>query len=134
MILHALLFGLMLMAGVAHAMQPLHPPGQLPDNAARMLLEQHPRVAAARAGLEVARQEATNLESSPYEWTAKVNTQRRTQKSRPHKREWNAGIERTIRLPGKAAADRNIGLVFVVVVVVCFGVVVFVVAWVLLFL
>src|SRR3569833_1592068 len=74
-----------------------------------MLLEQHPRVAAARAGREVARQEAAILESSPYEWTAKVSTQRRALESGPRYREWNAGIERTIRLPGKAAADRNIG-------------------------
>src|SRR3569833_899030 len=74
-----------------------------------MLLEQHPRVAAARAGREVARQEAAILESSPYEWTAKVSTQRRALESGPRYREWNAGIERTIRLPGKAAADRKIG-------------------------
>ena len=81
----------------------------LPTEIARPLLEQDPRVAAARAGLEVARQEASILDKSPYEWTGKALGQRRSLDTGPRYREWNVGIERTIRLPGKGSADRNIG-------------------------
>lgn len=84
-------------------------PGLLPTPIARPLLEQDPSVAAARAGLEAAKQEAGILDSSPYEWNARLSSQRRTLQSGPGYQEWNAGIERTLRLPGKAAADRNIG-------------------------
>lgn len=109
MMLRMLIVGLLMSASGAQAMQPFHPTGLLPEPAARPLLEQHPQVAAARAGLEVARQEAGVLENSPYEWTAKLSNQRRSLQSGPRYREWNAGIERTIRLPGKATADRKIG-------------------------
>ena len=84
-------------------------PGLLPTPVVLSLLEQDPGVAAARAGLEVARQEAGILDRSPYEWNAKVSGQRRSLQSGPRYQEWNVGIERTLRLPGKATADRNIG-------------------------
>lgn len=84
-------------------------PGLLPTPIVHPLLEQDPGVAAARAGLEAARQEAAILERSPYEWNARLSTQRRSVKNGPNYQEWNAGIERTFRLPGKGAADRNIG-------------------------
>lgn len=84
-------------------------PGLLPTPVVRPLLEQDPSVAAARASLEAARQEAGILDSSPYEWNARLSSQRRSVQSGPNYQEWNAGIERTFRLPGKAAADRNIG-------------------------
>lgn len=91
------------------ALEPLVPPGLLPTEVARRLLEQDPAVGAGRAGLEVARQEAGILDASPYEWTPKVLAQQRNLQDGPSYFEWNAGIERTIRLPGKAAADRNLG-------------------------
>jgi len=84
-------------------------PGLLPTQMVQPLLQQDPSVAAARAGLEAARQEAGILDSSPYEWNAKLSSQRRTLQNGPRYQEWNVGIERTLRLPGKAAADRNIG-------------------------
>ena len=98
-------FGLAYSAQAAPAPET---PGLLPTVIARALLEQDPSVAAARAGLEVARQEAGILESSPYEWSAKLSSQRRTVREGPAYQEWNAGIERSLRLPGKAEADRNI--------------------------
>jgi cobalt-zinc-cadmium efflux system outer membrane protein len=105
----ALLAALIMVAGSALALQPPNVPGLLPTEIARSLLEQDPRVATARAGLEVAQHEANVLDKSPYEWTGKVLGQRRSLDSGPRYREWNVGIERTIRLPGKASADRNIG-------------------------
>ena len=89
--------------------QPPETRGLLPTDIARPLLEQDPRIAAARAGLQVARQEAGILDSSPYEWTAKLSGQRRTLQYGPDYQEWYAGIERPLRLPRKATADRSIG-------------------------
>ena len=103
-----LLMAVLSFAAYAQA-QPPEAQGLLPTNVARALLEQDPSVAAARAGLEVARQEAGILDRSPYEWTAKVLGQRRTLQDGPAYHEWNVGVERPLRLPGKAAADRDIG-------------------------
>jgi outer membrane protein TolC len=90
-------------------MEPVNPPGLLPAEIARPLLEQDPGVAAARAGLDVALQEAGILDKSPYEWTARASGQQRKLDNGPRYNEWNVGIERTIRLSGKAAADRKLG-------------------------
>lgn len=104
-----LLIGLLAFSGTAQAVQPIDPPGLMPTEIARPLLEQAPGVAAARAGLDVALQEAGILDGSPYEWTARTTGQQRRLENGPRYNEWNVSIERTIRLPGKAAADRNIG-------------------------
>ena len=109
MIIRTLLIGLLTLSGAVHAAQPVNPPGLLPSEIAGPLLEQDPGVATARAGLEVARQEAAILDKSPYEWTARATGQQRRLDSGPRYNEWNIGVERTIRLPGKAAADRRIG-------------------------
>ena len=104
-------FGLLiaLAAGAVQA-APLPPtPGLLPTVMVRPLLDQDPEVAAARAGREMLRQDAALAQDSPYEWTAKVTAQRRTLEAGPHYKEWNAGVERTLRLPAKASADRRIG-------------------------
>ena len=104
-----LLIGLLTLSGAVHAAQPVNPSGLLASEIARPLLDQDPGVAAARAGLEVARLEAGILDKSPYEWTARATGQQRRLDSGPRYNEWNIGVERTIRLPGKAAADRGIG-------------------------
>ncbi|MHB0985296.1 MAG: TolC family protein [Sulfuricella sp.] len=109
MMIRLLLIGLLTVSGTVQAVQPVNPPGLLPSEIARPLLEQDPGVAAARAGLDVALQEAGILDRSPYEWTARTTGQQRILENGPRYNEWNVGIERTIRLPGKAAADRNIG-------------------------
>lgn len=100
---------LALAMGGAHAAPSAAAPGLLPTDVARPLLDMDPEVAAARAGREVARQDAALLDGSPYEWTAKLTTQRRGVDGGAGYREWNAGLERTLRLPGKAGADRRIG-------------------------
>ena len=103
-----LLAGLLTILGSAQAMQPVNPPGLLPTEIARPLLEQDPAVTAARAGLDVALQEAGILDKSPHEWTARASGQQRKVDSGSRYNEWNLGIERTIRLSGKAAADRKL--------------------------
>ena len=95
--------------GSVFALQPPNIVGLLPTETARQLLDQDPRVAAARAGLELARQESSILGKSPYEWTARALGQQRSVDTGSRYREWHVGIERAIRLPSKGAADRNIG-------------------------
>lgn len=109
MMIPLLLIGLLTVPGAALAAPPVHPSGLMATEIARPLLEQDPAVAAARAGLDVALQEAGILDKSPYEWTARATGQQRRLESGPRYNEWNVGIERTLRLPGKAAADRNLG-------------------------
>ena len=104
-----LLAGLVAATGFAHALQPPNVPGLLPAEIVRPLLAQDPRVVAARSGLEVARQESGLLDQSPYEWTGKAQGQHRSLDDGTRFGEWNIGIERTIRLAGKGAADRNLG-------------------------
>lgn len=109
MMIRLLLIGLLTISGAAQAVQPVNPPGLLPTEMARPLLEQDPGVAAARAGLEVALQEAGILDRSPYEWTARTTGQQRSAENGPRYNEWNFAVERTVRLPGKTAADRTLG-------------------------
>ncbi len=108
-----LLFALFLLPIGVNAASTVNPMGLLPTEVARLLIEQDPSVAAARAGLEVALQEANILDSSPYEWTLYAISQRRRIDNAPRSNEWNFGVERTLRLPGKASADRTIGEVTV---------------------
>lgn len=105
-----LLIGLLIASGTAQAVEPLSPPGLLPIEVARPLLEQDPGVASARAGLEVARQQAGILERSPHEWniSGQLN-QRHLYNADKTYSEWNANLQKGIRLPNKAAADRRIG-------------------------
>ncbi len=103
-----LLLGFLTFCASAHAWESIAPEGLLPTEIARPLLEQDPGVAAARAGLELALRDAGLLDGSPYEWTARATTQERELSGGPHYGEWSVGIERTLRLPGKAAADRNL--------------------------
>lgn len=109
MMIRLFMMGLLIVPGGALAMQPVNPPGLLPTEISRPLLEQDPGVAAARAGLDVALRDAGILEQSPYEWAARASGQQRRLDSGPRYHEWSVGIERTFRLPGKAAADRNLG-------------------------
>ena len=101
---------MIVLAMSARAAAPLpEAPGLLPTAVVRPVLDRDPSVAAARAGLEAARQEAGILDKSPYEWTAKLSSQRRTLQTGPRYQEWNAALEHSLRLPGKATADRSLG-------------------------
>jgi cobalt-zinc-cadmium efflux system outer membrane protein len=106
--LRMFIMGAALVSALAQAASP-EAPGLLPTAMVRALLEQDPSVAATRAGLEAARQDAAMLEASPYEWMAKLSSQRRKVQNDAHYQEWSAGIERSLRLPGKASADRQLG-------------------------
>lgn len=105
------IFGMALMtvSAVGFGAPAVNPPGLLSTEIVLPLLAQDLAVAAARANLEVAQHEAGLLEKSPYEWTTRATTQQRKLESGTRENEWNLGIERTLRLPGKAVVDRKIG-------------------------
>jgi outer membrane protein TolC len=98
---------LALVAGSVNAAQP-PTPGLLPTELVRPLIDRDPEVAAARGTRQVAQQDALLTRASPYEWTARATTQRRRVEPGVRYSEWNVGLERTLRLPQKARADRDI--------------------------
>lgn len=100
----------LLIALVAGGVQAAPPAtrGLLPTNIARPLIDSDPEVAAARATRGIAQQDAALARASPYEWNAKATAQRRSVEPGTRYSEWNVGLERTLRLPGKARADRDI--------------------------
>ncbi len=96
-------------ANVYSAPAQLQPEGLLSTEIVGPLLAADPAVAAAQADSAVAQQEAKLIQRSPYEWNVSATQQRRRVDdglaSPSRYREWNASIERTLRLPNKRAAD-----------------------------
>lgn len=86
-------------------------PHDLPPTAsARQWIEQDPSVMEARSALQEAGHAAAMLNAGSHEWTTRLSLQRRGyQTGGPDSREWNAQLERGIRVNGKAGLDRQIG-------------------------
>ncbi|ODT86718.1 MAG: hypothetical protein ABT16_01195 [Rhodanobacter sp. SCN 65-17] len=80
-----------------------------PTEAAQVWLRQDPAVQEALADRAGADHAAGMLRASPHEWTVKATSQQRRYEVGPTSREWVAQLERTIRLPGKKAIDRQLG-------------------------
>ncbi|MEK8088840.1 TolC family protein [Thermithiobacillus plumbiphilus] len=90
--------------------QEIPPPPDLPSTTlARQVLDQDPGVRAARAALEAGRTEAQLYATGPYEFSTRLSGQQRDLRGGSNYGEWSVGIERPVRLPGKAALDRGIG-------------------------
>ena len=73
-------------------------------------LRAHPLVRAASAGIQIEEANRDRLAAGPHEFSLKLSTQQR--RERPlglNYREHEIGIERAIRLPGKAAKDAELG-------------------------
>lgn len=85
------------------------PPDLPPTILARQVLDADPGVAAARALLEASRADAEMFAAGPYEFSTRLIGQRRDVQSRASYGEWSVGLERSVRLPGKASLDRAIG-------------------------
>lgn len=85
-------------------------PADLPATAqARAAIDQDPVVNQARHGVQAATHAAAMLEASPYEWTASTTAQRRRIDGSGTSNEWSVQLERTVRIGGKAAIDRDLG-------------------------
>lgn len=93
----------------AQAVTPQPTPGLLSTQQARPLLEQDPGVLAARAGLVAGEAENRALRSSPHDFSMRLTGQQRDVRNDQNYDEWMASVERPIRLPGKASADRKLG-------------------------
>ncbi|MDE2600677.1 MAG: TolC family protein [Rhodocyclaceae bacterium] len=88
-------------------------PNLPPDDIVRKVLLEHPGVQAASTQVRLEEANRDRLEAGPYEWTVRYGQQQRrtypaaADAQRFH--EWNATLERAVRLPGKASLDAEIG-------------------------
>ena len=96
-------------AGDEHGAGPLA--ADLPPSAqVQVVLQEHPLVQAAGAGVRMEEANRDRLLAGPYEFTVTAATARRHDRTeRTRTREHELGLERTFRLPGKAARDAEIG-------------------------
>lgn len=101
----------MLAAGRAVAAEPT--PGLPPDEIVARVLHANPSVQAAASQIRVEEANRDRLEAGQYEWNARFGGQQRksSPSGGPDQRfnEWNAALERPLRLPGKGALDGELG-------------------------
>lgn len=70
----------------------------------------HPQVQAALAGVRAAEAQRDGLVAGPHEFTLRAMARSRQERSLDQRfREHEIGIERSLRLPGKAALDADLG-------------------------
>ncbi|MEY2631824.1 MAG: hypothetical protein RIR00_478 [Pseudomonadota bacterium] len=94
-------------AGVARAAEaPDLPPAAMVEK----LLAAAPEVRAADAGVQAETAQKTRLEAGPHEWSVRYGrSQRRVVTPGEHFAEWEAALERPLRLPAKAGIDAELG-------------------------
>ena len=85
------------------------PPDLPPTEMARETIDQDPAVVEARRALVASGHGAAALRAGPHEWTTKLSAQRRRYDNAGTSNEWAAGLERTIRIGGKAEIDEQLG-------------------------
>lgn len=91
--------------------QGMQAPAWLPPNAqASAWIEHDASVSMARHGTAAAGHAAQAIAAGGQEWSVRVQGQRRQfQDGAPLSREWQASLERPLRLNGKAALDKGLG-------------------------
>ena len=105
-----MMFGMQTHAAAAASTAERPTPPDLPATAmARQAIDEDFQVIEARRVLDASKHGAAALRASPHEWTAKLSAQRRSVDTRGTTNEWTAGVERTIRVGGKATIDRDLG-------------------------
>ncbi len=86
------------------------PPDLPPTVQVEQALRSHPLVRAAIAGVQVEEANRDRLQAGPHEFTFRLSSQQRRERPLDLKyREHEIGLERAIRLPGKAATDAALG-------------------------
>jgi outer membrane protein TolC len=80
-----------------------------PLESAAAALRSSPEALAARAGIKAGEAARRRLQAGDYEYNLRLTGQRRTVTASDRFREWDVGLERTLRLPGKAAIDGKLG-------------------------
>ena len=103
--------------GSAVAAEPT--PNLPPAEVVARVLRANPTVQAAAGQMRVEEANRSRLEAGPYEWNVRFGAhQRRIYPSgSPDERynEWNAQLERPLRLPGKSSADAELGAIGVAI-------------------
>ena len=91
-------------------------PGELPPpEQAIAAIHQAPAVLGALATIDAEAARRRSLEAGPYEWSVRLAGQQRrvtpgaADSTAQRYREWSAGLERPLRMPGKASLDAAIG-------------------------
>lgn len=88
-------------------------PNLPPDEIVAKVLRTNPTVQAADSQINVEEANRNRLEAGPYEWNVRLGGQQRktTPSSSPEQQfnEWNAALERPIRMPGKSSLDAELG-------------------------
>lgn len=80
-----------------------------PQQAVAMAMSSNPTVLAAQAGIRLNQASQARLEAGTYEYNVRLGTARRNVDQTGRLREWDVALERPLRLPGKAAMDRELG-------------------------
>ena len=104
----------LLLAGLGNAALAAEPqPNLPPDEVVARVLRANPMVNAASSQITVEEANRRRLEAGQYEWNVRLGGQQR--KTTPNNarderfNEWNAALERPVRLPGKASLDAELG-------------------------
>ena len=99
-----------LLIGTAAAAQGVATPRDLPSTELAVAwIDKDLAVIEARRALAAAGHGAAVLAAGPHEWTANASTQRRNVGGVGNTTEWTVGVERGIRIGGKAGLDRQLG-------------------------
>lgn len=99
-----------LLIGTTAAAQGVATPPDLPSTALAVTwIDQDPAVVEARRALAAAGHGAAVLAAGPHEWTAKAGALQRNVQGVGNSNEWLVGVERGIRIGGKAELDRQLG-------------------------
>lgn len=86
-------------------------PELLPTPLVRQALDQDPAVVEARRVLAGAGHGAAALRAGSHEWTTRAIVQSRKYDTGGRSTEWEAGLERAVRIGGKARLDSDLGQV-----------------------
>lgn len=80
-----------------------------PPATVEVAIKNSPDVLSAQAGIKLGEAVRQRLQAGEHEVTLRVMGQRRSINPNERYREWDVGLERAIRLPGKAALDDKLG-------------------------
>ncbi|MEJ5210020.1 MAG: TolC family protein [Burkholderiales bacterium] len=105
------LLWLVMVAASAHAVEGQIPADLPPPAQVAQVLERVPSVVSARAGIRLQEANRARLAAGPHETVLRLTGQQRDVRVGPGERfsEWDVGVERGLRLPGKAALDAALG-------------------------
>lgn len=100
----------LLMSGTALASPMTERPDLPPPQIVAKLLEESPAVQSAMSGIDLGKANKRKLDSGPYEFNlSATGQQRRIKDANKRYDEWNIGLDRPLRIPGKGGIDSDIG-------------------------